>query len=141
MEQDLIQTGKELSPIIIAIIAIIAAVSGLISGAIASLVSPWVHYYIESRRKSIEYRTNLIKDTRSKLDQAQNIKEIRASSLWGFIDANLNEAERKIVFPGAIVIEVPTGGISDGMSQCDLRKQGVSNMLSRLEKEWKLTKT
>ncbi len=138
MEKEIIETSQSLSPIIV---ALIGAVAGLVSGAVASLIAPWVQYAIESRRKSIEYKSNLIKETRALIDKADEIKEIRASSLWGFIHENLNEKERKIVFPGAIVIEVSNSGMSDGMSQDDHRKQGVSMMLSRLEKEWKLTNT
>lgn len=138
MEKEIIEASKVFSPILV---AIIGAVAGLISGTIASLIAPWVQYAIETRRKSIEYRSNLIKETRRLLDNAKEIREIRSSSLWGFIDKNLNDAERKIVFPGALIIEVSKSGVSDQMSQNDHRKQGISIMLSRLEHEWQLTNT
>jgi len=133
----LIQVSKELSPIIV---AGIAAVTGLISGAIGSLIAPWVQHAIESKRKAIEYRENLIKDTRILLDRVNTIAEIRRSSMWGFISDNLNESEERIVFPRAITIEI-SDGVSDDLSQDDHRKEGISNMVSRLEREWELTET
>lgn len=136
MTPEILETSKELSPIIV---AAIAAIAGLISGVIASLVSPWVHHAVETRRKSIEYKINLIDETRKLLDTTETIAEIRTSSLWGFISENLNEQEKKNVFPGAIVIEISDGGQDDDLSQDDHRKSGISYMLSRLEKEWKLT--
>ncbi len=138
MENEIIETSKALSPIIV---AVIGGVAGLASGIVASLIAPWVQHAVETRRKSIEYKTNLIKDTRALLDKYDDFKSIRASSLWGFISDNLNEVEKKKVFPGAYIIEMSSGGPSDHMSQDDHRKQGVSTMLSRLEKEWKLTRT
>jgi len=137
MEPDVVEAGKALSPIIV---AIIGAGAGLVSGVIASLIAPWVQYAIESRRKAIEYKEILIRDTRVLLDKSDTIAEIRASSLWGFINDNLSEKERKKVFPGAYTIELSSGP-KDELSQDDHRKQGISNMLARLEKEWNLTKT
>ena len=137
MENEIIETSKALSPIVV---AVIGGVAGLASGIVASLIAPWVQYAIETRKKSIEYKTNLIKETRVLLDKYDAFRNIRASSLWGFISDNLNETEKKRVFPGAYIIEMSNGGPSDQMSQDDHRKHGVSAMLSRLEKEWKLTK-
>ncbi len=136
MEKEILETSKELSPIIV---AIIGSIAGLISGTVASLIAPWVHYAIESKKEKIKYQGELIKKTRNLLDTLISFKELRSSSMWGFIFDNLNDKERKIVFPNAYVIEAGNGP-SDEMSQDDFRKQGISLMLSRLEKEWKLTK-
>ena len=94
---------------------------------------------IAEYRKSIEYKTNLIAETRKLLDTSETMTQVRASSLWGFISDNLNDKENKSVFPGAFVMEISLGGPNDEMSQDDQRKRGISVMLSRLEKEWKLT--
>ena len=137
MEAEIIQASKQLSPIIV---ASIAAITGLISGAVGSLVAPWVQHAVESKRKAIEYRERLIKETRTLLDRTKTLAELRRSSMWGFISDNLNESEQSSVFPDGIVIEI-SGGVSDNLSQDDHRKQGISDMLARLEKEWSLTKT
>ena len=138
MANEIIEATKALSPIIV---AIIGGVAGLITGTIASLIAPWVQYAIEKKRKSIEYKTNLIKETRVLLDKHDDFKNIKASSLWGFISDNLNEKEKRKVFPEGIVIELSATRLDSQMSQDDLKKQGISSMLSRLEKKWELTKT
>ena len=137
MESEIIETGKALSPIIV---ASIGALAGLVSGAFASLVAPWVHHAIESRRKSIEYKSNLIKETRTLLDKSEGFKDILTSSLWGFISDNLNEKEKKTIFPNTLVAYVSSDPINN-MNHNDYRKQAISNMLSRLEKKWNLTQT
>lgn len=124
-----LEAGIKFSPIII---ASIGAAGGLASGILASLIAPWVHYGIELRRKSFEYKANRIKDTRALLDKAESLTDILNSSLWGFISNNLNETERGIVFPKGLVIW------EGGADQDSYKKSGISIMLSRLEKEWKL---
>lgn len=75
----------------------------------------------------------LIKEIRKMLDEAENIEKIKFSSYWGFIKDNLNEEEKKIVFNSAHMI---IGGMKN--SDFYLRKEKISSMLSRIEKEWKL---
>lgn len=41
--------------------ALIAAAVGLITGAIGSLIAPWIHWGIEKRRKRFESRSDLIR--------------------------------------------------------------------------------
>lgn len=41
--------------------AAIGAGAGLVSGSIASLIAPWVHWGIEKRRKKLEHRISLVK--------------------------------------------------------------------------------
>ena len=73
------------------------------------------------------------------LDSADSMVDVKRSSLWGFIDAHMNEQERKGAMPvRTLVIQADDGA---EISQQDIRKQAVSRMLSRLEKEWGLTKT
>jgi hypothetical protein len=138
MESDLVQVGKELSPILV---AFIGAAAGLVSGTIASLIAPWVQYAIESRKKSFEYKQKLIADIKSLLDSNSDMNDIEKSSLWGFISENLNNEEKKIVYSGAIVCRMSTDGSNDTLTQDDLKKQGISQMIYRLEKEWNLVKT
>jgi hypothetical protein len=118
--------------------ALIAAVFGLISGAVASLIAPWVHYFIEHRRRAIEYKIERIAEVRKLLDSSESMIDVKKSSLWGFIDAHLNEQERKGAMPiRAMVVQADDGA---EISQEDIKKQAISRMLSRLEKEWGLTK-
>lgn len=134
VEPELIETTKQLSPIVV---AIIAAIAGLISGALGSLIAPWVHYFVEKRKALAANRIKRISDVRQLLDTAQNLDEIRNSSLWGFIDSHLNDIERDRFFNGSMVIEVSKDG-SISMPGVNHSKRGVSKMLARLEKEWDL---
>lgn len=138
VENELVQNSDALSAIMV---AAIGAGAGLCSGVIASLIAPWVQYAIETRKKSFEYKRQKILEIRELLDNNRDMNEIEKSSLWGFISANLNEQEKKMVFPRGIVVRIPTDGSRDTLSQDDYKKQGISDMLYRLEKEWKLIKT
>ena len=73
----------------------------------------------------------MILNIRQLLDKSENIEEIKFSSYWGFIKDNLNEEEKKIVFDSAHMI---IGGMKN--SDFYLRKEKISLMLSRIEKEW-----
>lgn len=113
---------------------VIPAFTGLIAGAIGSLVAPWIHWRIERMRKSIEYKQALIRDVRQLVDNAESLEKILSSSLWGFIQAYLNENERQSVSSGRYL------HVSDwpGMDELSMRKQRIGVMLHRLEKEWNL---
>ena len=128
MEKEWLTTTKDLSPIILGVITII---SGLISGLIAIYVGPEIKFKYENKQKTLEYKINLILNIRQLLDKSENIEEIKFSSYWGFIKDNLNEEEKKIVFDSAHMI---IGGMKN--SDFYLRKEKISLMLSRIEKEW-----
>jgi hypothetical protein len=128
MDKEWLTTTKELSPIILALITII---SGLISGLIAIYLGPKIKFKYENKQKILEYRINLISNLRQVLDKAENIEDIQFSSYWGFIKDNLNEEEKKIVFNSGQTI---IGGMKN--SDFYVRKEKISLMLSRIEKEW-----
>ncbi len=118
--------------------AFVAAGFGFLSGTVASLVAPWVHYFIEKRRKGIEYKEKLISNARFLLDKSESITDIKKSSLWGFIESHLTSDEKNLVMPVRTFIVQADDGAE--IPEDDRRKQVVSCMLSRLEKEWHLTK-
>lgn len=113
---------------------IIPAVTGLVAGAIGSLIAPWIHWRIEKKRKSIEYKQALIRDVRHLVDTAESLEKILSSSLWGFILEHLTKEERHSVSSGRVIhtSDVP------GMNDLSFRKQKIGVMLNRLEKEWNL---
>jgi hypothetical protein len=113
---------------------IVPAITGLLAGTIASLVAPWVNWGIEKKRKSLEYRQSLIKDVRQLTDKAETLEEILSSSLWGFIESHLTKDEQHAVSSGRVLHATDY----DGLSELHMRKQKISKMLSRLEKQWKL---
>jgi len=152
MAPEIITAGRELSPIIV---AFIGAIAGLISGIVASFVSPWVHYTIETRKKSLDYKISIIREVRALLDKSSSIGEIQASSLWGFIEEHLNEDEHSRVLGEIEIVTTETyyrkkpktepgttikNNIVETPPIFIYRKAGISQMLTRLEKEWQLVK-
>lgn len=113
---------------------LVPAITGLIAGTLGSLIAPWVNWRIEKKRKSIEYKQNLIKETRNLVDTADSLEVILSSSLWGFISEHLTTREKESVSSGRTIhmTDWPK------MSELDMRKQHISKMLHRLEKEWVL---
>jgi hypothetical protein len=112
----------------------IVAFIGLVSGAIGSLIAPWIHWGIEKKRKAMEYKQSRIKDARKLLDKADSLEIILSSSIWGFIETNLTQQEIQSVSSGRVIHCTD----HDCMTEFQMRKQVISQMLSRLEKEWEL---
>tara|TARA_R110002124_G_scaffold269796_2_gene437760 strand:- start:1584 stop:1952 length:369 start_codon:yes stop_codon:yes gene_type:complete len=113
---------------------IIPALAGLISGVVGTLIAPWVNWGIEKKRKSIEYKQSQIKDARDLLDKSDALEQILTSSMWGFIQSNLTSTEVHAVSSGRHI----HGTDHNCMTELGMRKQVISKMLSRLEREWKL---
>ena len=134
MSPEIIETTKALSPIFV---ALIGGIAGLVSGAVASLFAPWVHYFIERRKKSLEYRASKISEARALLNNSETMVQIKSHALWGFIDSHLSAQERAVAEQQSS-IHVHLEG-TDKLSSDEERKIGISKMLSRLEKEWELT--
>jgi len=113
--------------------AIIGGLAGLCTGILGSLVTPWVHWFIELRRKKFEYKGKIISDVRKILDEKTTIEEIMTSSYWGFIQDNLNEDEEHIVFG-----EIRGYMLGDTTDITIIKKREISKMLTRIEKKWQL---
>jgi len=111
---------------------VIAAFAGLLSGAIASLVAPWVHYFIEKRKKGLELKAEHIKDLKLLIDSEADLKSIKLSSIWPVIEESLTELERVEVKND--VVTVMAGGLE--VSQDEFKRQLLSKAIYRLEKKW-----
>lgn len=61
----------------------VPAFVGLISGAVGSIIAPWIHWGIEKRRKQLEYRQSLIAEWRKMVKEITNLPD----------DENFNLAE------------------------------------------------
>ena len=95
MEKELIEASVSTPPEALSVW--ISAGSGLLAGILASLFSPWVHWFIERRRKSIEYTIKLISDIRKLIDETDDFEKIKYSSYWGFIASNLTKDEKNCI--------------------------------------------
>jgi hypothetical protein len=115
---------------------VISAVVGLVSGAIGSLIAPWVHHAIEKDRESRAHHRALIAKWRAMVGR------YRAGGLWvindpdytdlrGYLGAEaLHELERN---SHTITIVEGTEGIS-----ADHRLKVVVDEIARLERAWGL---
>lgn len=79
-------------------IALIGAIAGLISGALASLIAPWIQWGIEKRKSQHNDRRNLIKKVRELVIDVSNEQE-RINEL---IAANPSELPKELKYPKAI---------------------------------------
>lgn len=80
------------------IIALIAAVAGLVGGAVASLIAPWIHWGIEKRKNKREEQKNLIKNIRELVIDVNKEQE-RINEL---IITNPDKFQEELKYPKAI---------------------------------------
>ncbi len=75
---------------------LIVGVIGLLTGAIGSLIAPWVHWGIEKRRIKLKHRRSLIKEWREILQNTEfNRKLILECPTYGVLQENLTMESRK----------------------------------------------
>jgi hypothetical protein len=117
--------------------ALIAAVFGLVSGAVASLISPWVHWFIEKRRKSIDHKIYLISELRKVVDSSSTLAQIKTSSYWGIIENHLNQNEQELIRPRSGQLHYTIGGPE--LTKEESNKKVISLVIARIEKLWKLS--
>ena len=129
METEVVEVSQTISPQIVA--AVVGGIAGMVSGALSSVISPWVHYYIEKRKSSFNQKIQILSSIRDLVDSDKSSDEIQKSSLWGVIESNLSNDELRYFAPN-IFIEPPRNGLTSD----DVRKQAISRMVFRLEKEW-----
>jgi hypothetical protein len=64
---------------------VIPAISGLVSGAIASLVAPWVNWRIEQKREKLAYKKEMIRRWREFLDRDFDETEFSGTAVYSEI--------------------------------------------------------
>ncbi len=126
--------GNTMNPTIAA--ALIGGLTGLCAGITGSLAAPWVQWAVEKKRRDLEYKQKIISEIRALMDETPDIENIMASSYWGFIYSNLDVFEKERISPSTILFLA-----SGDLEQSTLKKQIISEMLHRLEVQWKLVIT
>ncbi len=112
---------------------LVSAVTGLISGAIASLIAPWVQWAIEKRRNLINYRRELIKTWRNELEDYNYVGgEVRASSTYAAIRPHLQQQVRERLENRERFTFDSRGG------DTFVIKNILLDEVARIEKEWGL---
>lgn len=114
--------------------AIIAGLVGLITGAIGSLIAPWVQWGVEKRRKKLERRTALIQRWREILSNDAFERAILLNDpAYGPLRDLLTEAVRKEIERPlthiTVVLNSPTNS-----NDRDL----VLREIARIERSWGL---
>jgi hypothetical protein len=115
--------------------ALISGVVGLFSGAVGSLIAPWVNWGIEKRRKQFESRSELIRQWReiianTEFDRSTMLK----NPLYGALRPLLSpEALKNIERPSTHLYSVIGGPPIDNHDRVTLLHE-----VARIEREWEL---
>ena len=73
------------------------AIAGLLSGAIGSLVAPWVNWGIESKRERMKARRALVEEARSLLHDPPPLADFRKLPLYFKLKPLLSAKTNKIL--------------------------------------------
>lgn len=115
---------------------VVAALAGLVSGAIGSLVAPWIQWGIEKKRDTRMAQRQAIDDIRSMIDE-----HTKRDDEYGFLNEMSYMRLRPEMDPDVVKslerprtlhirMDIP------GAGPAPLRR--LSNEVSRIEREWKL---
>jgi hypothetical protein len=114
--------------------AIVGGVAGLITGAIGSLVAPWVSWGIEKKRRKQERRIELIKQWREILTKQDFSREdFLNHPLYGPLRELISEDIQKIIERPTNEIHVRMDSPINDYDQDILRQE-----IARIEKLWDL---
>jgi hypothetical protein len=90
----------------------VPAFVGLVSGAIGSLIAPWINWGIEKRRSKLEAQRRFIADARAELQHNPDKKKFRESVLYSRLRPHLSERTSKEIESDAVTVQ--TGGRGSG---------------------------
>lgn len=113
---------------------IISAVIGLISGAIGSLIAPWINWGVEKKRKRYERRVELIDIWRDILisDNFDRI-DILEHSTYGILKSLLDNDVIRVIERSPNHYNVT---VNSNTKNSD--KDLINEEIARIEKLWKL---
>src|SRR5581483_9896050 len=112
--------------------AVIPAILGLVSGAIGSLVAPWVQWRIERKREKLAYKKEMIRRWRQFLDQKRDFdeSELLDSAVYSEMRPHLSSRTVQSIECDKIDVRIGRGGY--------VIRSLILDDLSRLEEEWDL---
>lgn len=111
----------------------IPALVGLISGAVGSLIAPWVHWGVERQKLKLLARRELIEKAREALKIVPEKRVFRESVIYSQIKPFLKKRTQQIVESDAVFVQI--GGRGAG---ADNYTRHVLDDLLILEKLWEL---
>ncbi len=106
--------------------AIVGGICGLITGAVGSLIAPWIHWGIEKRRDKLNRRRDLINNARLFLSGNNLTREIfrqspGLSAIRSYLPADLIKNIQSRAMGGEISL-----------------KEKILEEITKLERKWKL---
>lgn len=112
---------------------VIAGITGLVTGAVGSLVAPWVQWAIEKRRKKVERRQDQIDRWRDAIaDHEGDIREFGAEPEYAAMKEHMD--------PGVVekweseTFFASSGGGRGG----EPRRKMLLDQVAQIEREWDL---
>ena len=109
---------------------IISAATGLISGAIGSLIAPWVNWRIERVKLKTEYQRKRIAEWRQTIETARSFDEIRYTSTFADIRQYMSKPDVDSLFTAWVV--------SGGGNPEKLKLARLLMEVNKIEKKWNL---
>jgi hypothetical protein len=114
--------------------AVLVAIIGVASGAVGSLIAPWVNWGIDQRRLRLERRVKRITEWRQFIDQFDfGQQHFRTTTVYAAMRPYMSEEVIKR-FESQRTFYVPP----DGLEEEDLFRQWASDEVSKIERAWKL---
>lgn len=113
---------------------VITIIIAIISGAIGSLIAPWVHWGIEKKRLKLSARRKLIENVRDFLEESPDKEEFQESVIYSKIKPFISQKTQKKIEDDVIHV-CRGGGRGGGVNNYS---HNVLDELCVLEKEWKL---
>jgi hypothetical protein len=112
---------------------LVAAVTGLISGAVGSLVAPWVNWRVQRVRDQTEYRRQQIKRWREAIHSFDFATSNFADTVvYAELRPYLDEAFRRGLESGR-TFGVPARGRGDSAT-----KHAILDAITERERKWRL---
>lgn len=113
---------------------LIAGIIGLITGALGSLIAPWMNWGIEKKRLLRQARKDLLERAYREINENLSREEFADSDLYARLSPYLSEDTRKRIHRSTTVVEVR----NNGPSKVNPYVKQVLVDLHRLEREWEL---
>ena len=111
----------------------IPAIVGLLSGAVGSLIAPWVSWGIEKKRALLVARRDFLKECRELVHQAASREAFRESHVYARVRPLLSPKTVESIETETIIVQIEGrgGGVNN-------YAPAVLDDITRIEREWGL---
>ena len=117
---------------------VIPAVAGLLSGAVASLIAPWIHWGIEKRRQQLAYRRELISGWRKMIQRVTRTQTSETMSLAYLLERYDEFYSLRPHLSQTVIVEIYSGRTHVAGATIPAGLVYALEDIGRIEKEWGL---